>query len=103
MHEGQGRDREHTRVPPRQVRDRTGLTRFSTAAPPVQRAWKRGVSIWVAHPYWVAMTSSGDDLTFVCPGCGESLAVNVAMKEALIDNGCVICGTDVSSGAFSEC
>lgn len=48
------------------------------------------------------MTSSGDDLTFVCPGCGESLAVNDSMKEALIDNGCVICGTAISSVAFSE-
>ncbi|MFB6172563.1 MAG: hypothetical protein ABEJ23_08510 [Haloarculaceae archaeon] len=49
------------------------------------------------------MTSCGDDLTFVCPGCGESLSVNHSMKEALIDNGCVICGTVVSDSAFSEC
>lgn len=49
------------------------------------------------------MTSCSDDLTFVCPGCGESLAVNDSMKEALIANGCVICGTDVSTRAFSPC
>lgn len=48
------------------------------------------------------MTSRTDDLTFVCPGCGECLVVNDAMKDALIENGCVVCGTDVSARAFSE-
>lgn len=31
--------------------------------------------------------------TFVCPGCGESVDVNAAMKEALLEQGCVLCGT----------
>ncbi|WP_442904975.1 DUF7560 family zinc ribbon protein [Haladaptatus sp. CMSO5] len=41
------------------------------------------------------------DLTFSCPECGESLVVNASMRDALIDNGCVICGSAVSSSAFS--
>jgi hypothetical protein len=44
--------------------------------------------------------SGSEDFTFVCPECGESLAVNAPMKDALIDNGCVICGTDLSASAF---
>ncbi|MFB6352513.1 MAG: hypothetical protein ABEJ92_00350 [Halobacteriales archaeon] len=42
------------------------------------------------------------DLTFHCPGCDETLEVNPPMREALIDNGCVICGTAVSANAFSS-
>lgn len=39
---------------------------------------------------------------FVCPECAEDLEVNDSMKEALIDNGCVICGASVSEEAFSS-
>jgi len=39
--------------------------------------------------------------TFVCPACGESLEVNASMRDALIDKGCVICGTAVTSEAFN--
>ncbi|MFB6080275.1 MAG: hypothetical protein ABEJ81_04690 [Haloferacaceae archaeon] len=49
------------------------------------------------------MSSEGaEEYTFVCPACGESLAVNPSMKEALIDRGCVICGTAVTAEAFTE-
>ena len=50
----------------------------------------------------MSVMSDSEEFTFVCPECGESLAVNGSMKDALIDNGCVICGTDLSAGAFSR-
>ncbi|MDG5774876.1 hypothetical protein VB773_15450 [Haloarculaceae archaeon H-GB2-1] len=45
--------------------------------------------------------SGGEEYEFVCPDCGESLAVNESMRDALIENGCVICGTPVSVDEFS--
>ncbi|MFB6101364.1 MAG: hypothetical protein ABEJ73_02230 [Haloplanus sp.] len=46
--------------------------------------------------------SGGSDLTFRCPDCGESMAVNASMREALLDHGCVVCGTAVPPSAFSR-
>lgn len=46
------------------------------------------------------MTAS-EEFTFVCPDCGESMEVNPAMKDALMENGCVVCGATVSPAAFS--
>ncbi|SEK28990.1 DUF7560 family zinc ribbon protein [Haloferax larsenii] len=46
------------------------------------------------------MTDSAD-YTFECPDCGESMMVNASMRDALIDNGCVICGSTVSQQSFS--
>jgi len=43
----------------------------------------------------------GGDLTFHCPDCGEAMAVNEPMREALLDHGCVVCGTSISPNAFS--
>lgn len=40
---------------------------------------------------------------FACPACEESLEVNEAMKDALAERGCVICGADVTADAFCEC
>ena len=45
------------------------------------------------------MTDS-TDYTFVCPECAESMLVNDSMRDALIDYGCVICGSDVRQQAF---
>jgi predicted RNA-binding Zn-ribbon protein involved in translation (DUF1610 family) len=45
--------------------------------------------------------NGGTELTFHCPACGESMAVNTPMQEALLDHGCVVCGTTVSRSAFS--
>lgn len=41
------------------------------------------------------------EFRFVCPACGESLAVDLAMRDALLDNGCVVCGVEVSIQAFT--
>lgn len=46
--------------------------------------------------------SAGDDYTFVCPECGESMSVNGPMRDALVENGCVVCGADVSGDAFAR-
>ncbi|WP_199243725.1 MULTISPECIES: DUF7560 family zinc ribbon protein [Haloplanus] len=45
--------------------------------------------------------TGGTELTFHCPSCGESMAVNAPMREALLNHGCVVCGTAVPRSAFS--
>lgn len=40
---------------------------------------------------------------FVCPACGESLEVNDAMREALVEKGCVVCGASLTTDAFTPC
>jgi len=41
-----------------------------------------------------------DEFEFGCPVCGETLTVNRSMRTALVENGCVVCGTDVSPEDF---
>lgn len=41
------------------------------------------------------------EYTFTCPVCGESLTVNESMKQALVEKGCVVCGTDLTLEAFT--
>lgn len=48
------------------------------------------------------MTGS-DDYTFECPECAERIEVNEAMKLAIVDSGCVICGAEVTSEDFASC
>ncbi|WP_254841069.1 DUF7560 family zinc ribbon protein [Natronomonas marina] len=43
-----------------------------------------------------------EEYTFVCPACDESLAVDTGMKDALIENGCVICRATVTADAFTR-
>lgn len=45
--------------------------------------------------------SASEEFVFTCPECGESMSVNAAMRDALVENGCVVCGWDVSDEAFS--
>lgn len=45
---------------------------------------------------------SSEEYTFVCPDCAQSITVNASMREALVDNGCVVCGSGVSEDDF-EC
>ena len=42
-----------------------------------------------------------EEYDFVCPECAHEIEVNDSMREALIANGCVICGAAVSADAFS--
>ncbi|MFB6130910.1 MAG: hypothetical protein ABEJ28_08830 [Salinigranum sp.] len=46
--------------------------------------------------------SGTEEYNFVCPACAESITVNASMKEALIEHGCVICGSSVSANAFTS-
>lgn len=46
--------------------------------------------------------SDAEEVLFVCPECGEHIDVNDAMREALVEHGCVICGAPVSSTDFSQ-
>jgi len=41
------------------------------------------------------------EFAFTCPECQQVIEVNASMREALIVNGCVICGAAVSEEAFS--
>lgn len=43
-----------------------------------------------------------DDAVFTCQECGQTVSVNASMKQALKENGCVMCGADVVDSAF-EC
>jgi hypothetical protein len=45
--------------------------------------------------------NGGAEFTFHPPGCGESMAVNASMREALLDHGRVVAVDDVvvSTGA----
>lgn len=42
------------------------------------------------------------DFVFSCPECGEAMEVNESMKEALVENGCVICGAPITDDAFRQ-
>ena len=37
---------------------------------------------------------------FVCESCAESMEVDGPMRDALIEFGCVICGSPVSARSF---
>jgi predicted nucleic acid-binding Zn ribbon protein len=48
------------------------------------------------------MVENGDpEYRFVCDECGESLQVNEAMRETLLEKGCVICSASVTTTEFS--
>ncbi|MFA9517398.1 hypothetical protein ACERIT_09305 [Halopenitus sp. H-Gu1] len=47
-------------------------------------------------------SNGGGEYAFNCPGCEESLVVNEPMKNALVESGCVICGTTVTPEAFTR-
>lgn len=37
---------------------------------------------------------------FVCPECGERIIVNGGVREALIENGCLLCDAELSQSDF---
>jgi transcription elongation factor Elf1 len=47
------------------------------------------------------MATDPDD-TFACPECDESISVNGSMRDALVENGCVVCGASVTNAVFSS-
>lgn len=42
-----------------------------------------------------------DHHTYVCPDCAASFPVDAATRDALLAHGCAVCGSPVSTGAFS--
>ncbi|SEO69779.1 hypothetical protein SAMN05216388_101730 [Halorientalis persicus] len=46
--------------------------------------------------------ATGPDYTFACPECDESISVNGSMRDALVENGCVVCGASVTNAVFSS-
>lgn len=54
-------------------------------------------------------TSSSDDSSttveeeqFVCAECRQEIAVNSAMREAILDNGCPVCAAPATVDAFER-
>ncbi|ELZ63293.1 hypothetical protein C458_16094 [Haloferax sp. ATCC BAA-644] len=45
--------------------------------------------------------SDSADYTFVCPECAESMLVNDSMRDALLENGRVVCSAALTTDAFS--
>lgn len=43
-----------------------------------------------------------EEITFVCPECAERIEVNAAMREALVEYGCVVCGAEISAEEFAR-
>lgn len=41
------------------------------------------------------------EFSFRCPSCEESLTVNGAMRAALVERGCVVCGAELTLAAFT--
>lgn len=70
---------------------------------PVLRA-REAVSIFYCldgvEPLVRATEGADPELLFACPECGATLFVNPAMRETLLSNGCVICGTDLGAADF---
>jgi predicted RNA-binding Zn-ribbon protein involved in translation (DUF1610 family) len=48
------------------------------------------------------MTRDTPEFEFSCPACGETLRVDASMRTTLLERGCVVCGTVVTTGAFSS-
>ncbi|MDG5760028.1 hypothetical protein QA600_11820 [Natronococcus sp. A-GB1] len=44
--------------------------------------------------------STRENARFVCPACTRSIAVTDAVRDALVESGCAVCGADVDLGAF---
>jgi hypothetical protein len=42
------------------------------------------------------------EFSFRCPSCDELLTVNGAMRAALVERGCVVCGADLTPAAFTR-
>lgn len=47
------------------------------------------------------MNDSDARYVFGCRECGESVGANAPVREALVANGCPLCGAAVSTSAFS--
>ncbi len=46
--------------------------------------------------------SGSAGILFVCPECAEHIEVNESMKAAILESGCIVCGTAVSATAFER-
>lgn len=41
-----------------------------------------------------------EEFEFVCPECGEQITVNGGVREALLENGCLLCDAALSASDF---
>jgi len=41
-----------------------------------------------------------EEFEFVCPECGERISVNGGVREALLENGCLLCDAELSERDF---
>lgn len=49
----------------------------------------------------MAGTTPDAELRFTCPVCGETLRVNPAMRDSLVEHGCVMCTSVVTADDFT--
>lgn len=40
------------------------------------------------------------EFIFQCPGCGQEIEVNGAMRESILEHGCPVCTTSPSASDF---
>ena len=40
------------------------------------------------------------EFIFQCPGCGQEIEVNGAMRESILEHGCPVCTSTTSEGDF---
>lgn len=63
-------------------------------------AWECGNSFNRTVSYGRTVTPEAEEYDFVCPECAQEIEVNASMREALLANGCVVCGAALSPDAF---
>ena len=44
----------------------------------------------------------GQAYVFTCPICQEEIRIDAGMRDSLLEFGCVVCGSDISSAAFNR-
>lgn len=49
-----------------------------------------------------SQTAEDSQCEFRCAECTEVITVNLAMREALLEHGCVVCGAPVAESSFSQ-
>lgn len=40
---------------------------------------------------------------FTCPDCGQHIAINAPMRDAILTNGCPVCSAPVATEHFVPC
>ncbi|MDY7081657.1 MAG: zinc ribbon domain-containing protein [Halobacteria archaeon] len=44
----------------------------------------------------------GEKYEFVCPECSQDIIVDRSVRKSLLEEGCIICEADVTTGDFTK-